>query len=312
MNHCDHLKIRYVKLHFTVEFTDASELLPYKASALRGGMGEMLLRGNCVRDRNCDECDFAPECLVRRIMYSKMEIQPAFMSSGDSVGYVIECEDYRERYEAGDRMEFSMILFGKTIVYFAQILNAFYALGMQGLGKEQSRFRIVSVTNSKREPIMSGNDIDMSRYRIQTVADYVRYRRRQIDKGDLPYEIRFQSPLSLKYRQNELREFIPDAIIEAVARRIYILDCFEGIESDLTDRGFLAKLPTLDVTNERHKVIKVKRYSNHKKSAMFLEGIEGVLGLSTIPEELLDMLLAGELIHIGKNTSFGFGRYRVM
>ena len=308
----DHLKIRYVKLHFKVEFTESTDLLPYKASALRGGMGEMLLRANCVRDRNCDECDFEPECIVRRIMYSKMEIRPAFMSSGDSVGYVIECEDYREHFEAGDTMDFAVLLFGRTIVYFAQILNAFYALGMQGIGKNRSRFRIVSVTNSMREPIMSGSDIDMSRYRIQTVEDYIPYRRRRIRENPLTGVIKFQSPLSLKFRQNELREFVPEAIIEATARRVYILDCFEGIESDLTNRDWLDALPKPEVVYESHRIVRVKRYSNHQKSAMSLEGIEGEIRLSDISGDLLDLLLAGELVHIGKNTSFGFGRYRLM
>ena len=52
------MQIRYIKLHFTVMLlTDA--LLPAdKVSALRGGMGEMLLRANCVRDRSFKSCDF--------------------------------------------------------------------------------------------------------------------------------------------------------------------------------------------------------------------------------------------------------------
>lgn len=303
--------IRYVKLHFTVEYIEDTTTPRYKASALRGGMGEMLLRANCVRDRKCETCDFESECIVRRTMYSKMEIQPAFMSSGDSVGYVIECEDYREEYSAGDRMEFSLILFGKTIVYFSQYLNSFYALGVQGLGKEHSRFRIISVTNSKREPIMNGNDIDMSRYRIQTVSEYIQYRKHQISKKPLENKLRFQSPLSLKYRQEELKEFLIEAIIEATARRVYMLDCFEGIESNLTDREYIDLLPIPQTISEQHRTVKIKRYSNHQKSAMYLDGIEGEIELEDIPDEILDLLLAGELIHIGKNTSFGFGRLRI-
>ena len=42
------LQIRYVKLHFTIEMLEDTVLPKYKASALRGGIGEMLLRANCV------------------------------------------------------------------------------------------------------------------------------------------------------------------------------------------------------------------------------------------------------------------------
>ena len=47
------LKIRYIKLHFTVSMLEDTELPVEKVSALRGGMGEMLLRPNCVRAREC-------------------------------------------------------------------------------------------------------------------------------------------------------------------------------------------------------------------------------------------------------------------
>jgi len=94
--------IKYIKLHFSVRFTEDSVLPLNKTSALRGGMGEMLLRACCIKDRKCESCEFESECIVRRIMYSKMEIRPSFMTSGDSVGYVIECEDYREEVKKGD------------------------------------------------------------------------------------------------------------------------------------------------------------------------------------------------------------------
>ena len=44
---------------------------------------------------------------------------------------------------------------------------------------------------------------------------------------------------------------------------------------------------------------------------MILHGIEGQMALETIDEEVLPVLLAGELVHVGKNSRFGFGRYQV-
>ena len=56
--------IRYTKLTFTIEFTEDTMLPKQKVSAIRGGIGEMLLRANCVRRRECEGCDFADECIV--------------------------------------------------------------------------------------------------------------------------------------------------------------------------------------------------------------------------------------------------------
>ena len=44
---------------------------------------------------------------------------------------------------------------------------------------------------------------------------------------------------------------------------------------------------------------------------MVLKGIEGQLQMKEVVAETIPLLLAGELLHIGKNTSFGFGRYKL-
>ena len=154
-----YLGIRYTKLYFIVEFLEKTELVREKASALRGGMGEMLLRAHCIADRNCDACGFDGECIVQRTMYSKFTQVPASMHPGDSVGYIMLCTDARRRFEPGDKMEFTLTLIGKNIVYFSQYLNALHALGMSGLGKNKSHYRIVSVKNVYREQILEGNNI---------------------------------------------------------------------------------------------------------------------------------------------------------
>lgn len=300
--------IRYVKLHFTLKIIEDTVMPRYKASAIRGGMGEMLLRSNCIRDRRCEYCDFESECIVRRTMYSKMEIQPEFMSSGDSVGYVTECEDYREEFREGDELTFNLLLFGKSIVYFSQYLNALYALGVNGIGKDHSRFQIISVRNTMNKDLLKGNDINMAEYKVVTIEDYVAYRRRQIAKRRLIGEIKFRTPLTVKYRGEEIREFDIEPIYEAAKRRVYMLDCFEGIDSDVMEHK--PEMPK--VIGEDHHKASMRRYSNHQESAMMLHGIQGSLTLDEIPDEMLDVLLAGELMHIGKNTSFGFGRYRII
>ena len=299
--------IRYVKLHFTFGITEDTILPRYKASAIRGGIGEMLLRANCIRDRDCDNCDFETECIVRRTMYSKMEIQPEFMSSGDSVGYVTECEDYREEFREGDELRFNLLLFGKSIVYFSQYLNAIYALGVDGIGKYHSRYRIISVKNTMNEDILMNNEIIMARYKVNSITDYIAFRRRQVKDKPLKGEIRFQTPVTVKYRGEIITNFAIEPIYEAAKRRVYILDCFEGIESDVMEQKPI--LPV--VKKEEHHNVSVRRYSNHQDNAMMLHGIQGSLTLENIPDGMLDVLFAGELMHIGKNTSFGFGRYRV-
>ena len=305
--------VRYVRLRFELQMTEDTELPTHKVSMLRGGMGQILLDVNCVHEPRgtCETCGFVDECLVRRIMYTKPIIQPERMSWIEGVGYVLECEDVRKLFHAGDTLSFRLILFGNAIVYLSQFLNAFITLGQRGIGKEHAHYRILSVMNTRGEALLSERGVQISRYHIHTLKDYILYRKRTLIEGTQGkkregFSILFRSPLCLKYENRILDHFDLPALAAAAARRIYILDCLEGILAQKVD---LREHPMPKIFDEIHHEIQVPRYSEHQKTKMVFHGIVGELRVGEMDEELLEILLAGELIHVGKNTSFGFGRY---
>lgn len=303
------LQIRYVKLHFKMMFQDDERLPVNKVSALRGGMGEMLLRANCIRDRQCGVCDFEEECMVRRTMYSKFKQRPEYVKEGgESIGYVLECENYHTYFRKGDLLEFQLLLFGNTIVYLNLFLQAFYALGQQGIGAEHAKFQVVSVTNTKKKELLSVGCIYMGNYTVQHVSDYVDFRLKQFGKKKAEGRMIFKTPLTLKYRGEFLQEFEMHALLESVKRRIYMMACYEGIQTDFFEEPS-GEVP--EILCQEHRFVQVKRYSSRHENFMLLKGIEGSIQTNGFPEDILYLLLAGELIHIGKNTSFGFGRYQI-
>ena len=309
------MRIRYIKLHFTLVILENGTLPRTKVSALRGGMGHALLMVNCIRDEYCEACDFSEDCLVQRMMYPKMKIRPDFMNTKDSDGFVIECEDTREWVHAGDELSFNLLLFGRTIVYFQQYLQAFYYFGMQGIGREHVRFQISKVTNAVGETLVEGSSIYKERYTVMLVSDYVRHRlasaevRKIVDRDCC--RLVFQSPLALKYHGEMQEHFLPEAIIAAIERRIFILNCYEGNEEYSKDIAALAEEHIPAVLNERVWPERVKRYSGTQNSKVAFNGIRGWCDLKGL-EDTIELLLAGELLHIGKNTSFGFGKFTLV
>lgn len=299
------LQIRYMKIHFGLFMAEDTCLPVNKVSAIRGGIGEMLLRSNCIRDRNCAVCDFKGECIVRRTMYSQFEEKPEFVTTGESVGYVIECENYQEEFFMGDVLEFQLLLFGKTIVYFSQFVQAVYQLGNVGIGREHSLFEIGFIRNTLGKDILRGQGICMDQCRVQTLWDYVRHRLTQNPGQEC--RIRFKTPVTLKYQGEFQQRLSLESFLPAVFRRIYILDCFENLGCGLMTWDE----PYPRVLEENSRLMTVRRYSSTQDQKMPLKGIKGEMRLSHIPGELMPALLAGEVLHIGKNTSFGFGKYRV-
>ena len=147
-------QVRFAVLNFTLVFSEDTALPVEKESALRGGIGEMLLRQHCIRDRNCENCSFCSACIVKNFMYAKYQKKPAFVTTGESIGFVIEAEHGKKWYEAGESFRFSLTLFGNTIVDMKPLVQASYMLGQVGLGEKKAKFQIAASENRKGEPIV--------------------------------------------------------------------------------------------------------------------------------------------------------------
>lgn len=300
----DRLNIRYLKLRFTLTMLDEAELPQAKASAFRGGMGEMLLRMNCVADRDCDQCGFAQVCIPRNMMYSRMAIEPKFAGTGDSVGYVVECEDTETYCVPGQELQFNLLLLGNNIAYFGQYLQAFAMLGMYGIGRDRARFEVTAVANSGRETLVQVNNVYKENIKIKTVGDYVHSRIRKQPQASC---LTFYTPLSVKYNGKMIERFDMEAIMTAASRRIYMLDCFENIDLPMLDASNHIPVQLSETARNAH----ISRYSSTHDERITLSGIRGRAEIAQPDETALALLYAGELLHIGKNTSFGFGRYGV-
>lgn len=296
--------IPYIRLCFQAELLADSCLPASKTPALRGGMGEMLLRQNCVSDKDCGKCRFSKACIVSHTFYTPMEKRPHYMTGPESVGYLIECTDTRTEFSKGSCFEFSLLLFGDSIVFFNIYLQAFCQLGMVGLGKDKACFRISRVSNTQGKPIVYGNEVNMSHYRIGTIGNYIKYREQKLRNEEGVWTLTFITPLAMKHQQKYMNCFDAEAVVKGAARRMQMLNYYTEIEADLPDFSEYPQIRTQTVRRQN-----VRRYSATQDSHMTLRGITGKIVFERMPQECVEYLIAGELTHIGKNTSFGFGKY---
>lgn len=77
-------------------------------------------------------------------------------------------------------------------------------------------------------------------------------------------------------------------------------------QEEMTEMEYI---PQIEVKKCFYK--EISRYSSTQKKKMPLSGIEGEFILHEPDEEMLWYLLAGEILHVGKYSSFGFGKYIV-
>lgn len=197
----DALDIRYVDLQFTLQFIENTTLPEHKASALRGGMGQMLMTQNCIGDRVCENCSFENECTVRRIMYAKYEIQPWFGGDSESLGYIIECRNGLTEFAQGDEMEFHLFLFGKAIAHFGQCLQAFYMLGQRGIGKNHAKFLITRVADQDGNCIVEDGGVCLQNLSAANVSSYASGRLETIKNTVRRNTVAFLTPVTIQYNK---------------------------------------------------------------------------------------------------------------
>ena len=295
----ENLNIRYLKLHFFIQFHEESHVYRHKPSALRGGIGNVLLNKYCLKDQKCVSCNFKGDCIARQILYGKFKIKPPSVTEGESIGYVIECEDYRELIPSHGILRFQMLLFGNTISYWRMIVEAVDELGRMGLCRADSKFGLIKVTNTIGDIIFRNGEFFPKQAEVKTVKDYVDYRLRTTKET----RVIFHTNTNITYHGEMLMQMQEKPLMAAISRRIFFLNCYEGIETNSV------KMRIPEIIDQDMKFGENRRYSNRTETAMYLKGIRGRVDFNDIDDDTYAMMLAGELVHIGKDTSFGSGRY---
>lgn len=301
--------IRFTQMRIKLAFQETCSLPSYKVSAIRGGLGQMLMAQNCIRDGACHECNFVSSCIVRNIMYSPFKIKPPSVTSEESMGYVIDCTDTRERYKAGDSFLVRFTLFGDTISYIMPVIYALTALGYAGLGKEQARFQITEIINRYQKPILRNGTINLKNVLIETVEQYVDERMSHRNaEGGVHLKIKLLSPCAVKYQGQFLEEFNGCSLVMSMLQKLYHYRLYEGNEAQ---KEYWEKEEFPIICRQHMKKVTIPRYSTTQEKKMYFNGIQGELWLAECNERLQRLLYATEILHLGKNTRFGFGKIQV-
>lgn len=179
------------------------------------------------------------------------------------------------------------------------MLNLFYQilfdLGKEGVGKLGIHYEVDTKVSLK-----SGTLRDFACLKI-------------IDDGDKDIVIDFYTPTTLRaYGGNFLTTWSADAFARNLSQRLNAL-C-NALNEDLPEQwnisAFIDSFKTLNtVVNVQMK--NRLRTSSRQHQQIDYSGFIGQVYLKKVPLEILCFLLAGEQIAVGKNTTFGSGRYRI-
>ena len=299
------LPIARYRLNFSV--THDLQLPPYAASTLRGVFGHALLSAACTCTTR--QISHLPSCPYAQIFEpAPCTDLPSSVRQNPPPPYLIETPLFAPtHFPAGADYAFDLVLFGLTrhslpliAAVFAQAFAKGLGAGNTGKG-ELTSIAVQQADGSFLTISEHGSPIERHNNSIRLPERY-------------PTQARIQllTPLRIQQKGKILREteLTQEIFLRQLLRRYLTLahlhwhnhtDTAE-LSSQIGGQGFPPQLSW----HEYH------RFSNRQRQITPLSGLIGTWQLTNLPPAFSQMLYIGQWLHLGKETVFGNGQYRII
>jgi len=225
-------------------------------------------------------------------------------------------------FSAGESLEFSMILIGKATSFWAQVVVAVRLLAEYGLGEKRIPFSLVKAFAHDEH----GNRLKVFDAEMKTISGYgigpvslsaiagLRVNEMQnllSAEKDKVLEIEFLTPTRIRNTQRNAAPISFQDIIRKITERLEFLAFLHPMHSQKIDyRPLTQQAAGFSVVSDNIKHYIFEQYSNAQASKTRRECFLGKISYKGDGvEAFLPFLVAGELLNVGANTSYGFGKY---
>ncbi len=299
----DALRLPVIRVWLELEVEDPTLLPRYLFSPLRGVLGAQLKRLSCVARRyeTCLDCPLSQHCAYGYIFETP---RPEEADRLRLYPYLPHPFTFTPSYPApaSPRVVIGLTLVGRGIQYFPHFVLAFEAAGKRGLGEKRVPFRLAGIRDHRhRRPLYQGGQLAPPEL-------YEEFPKRPCSHLRLV----FHTPVTLRYHGQLVtpQTFAFHVLVRNLLRRLSSLSYFHaGQALDVDFKGLIAQAEEVRTVAQDLRLVTIRRYSARQKQVMPLRGLVGEVRFQGEITPFTPLLQAGELVHVGKNTSFGFGYY---
>jgi len=309
-------------------------ILPrYKGSTFRGGFGNSFRRIVCLNKKwNCRECILKEKCIYSYIFETPSPQDIIYQNKNSYISHPFVLEpplEEKELYTKEERIFFWLILIGKAIEYLPYFVFVFDELGKLGIGKGRGKYLLERVESySIRKSEISedvqkeGNIVYNGKDRI-FFNDFPMITGRQVEEISNSFQdtgkitLDFLTPTRIKFQNKLVSELKFPLLIRNLFRRISTLAYFHSDNLlDLKYPELIKEAEDVTTIDSQLSWYDWERYSARQDSKMKLGGFKGRITFQEnktgLLKKFLSFILLGEYTHIGKGTSFGLGKYKII
>lgn len=293
------------KFQFEIVAKDELFLPQYKGSTFRGSFGHALKKTVCVTSKLvCTDCLLKESCAYAYIFDTENE-------RGEQVShpFIIEPPMTEKRiFPKGENLFFNLILLGDAIDYLPYLVYAFKRVGNYGIGKGRGKYWIKEITygdNGTKKKIYE----DTSQ-KLDSNFSPINYYQIKAEKAK-KIKIHFQTPTALKVNGKLTLDVDAEVIIKSIIRRLKSLSHYHnGREDSFFDFDW-SLLDKVKITEKNLEWYRWQRYSGRQDAKIRFEGFVGDIMIEGPLTKLTPWLRLGEMVHIGRGTVYGMGKYIV-
>lgn len=312
----------------TLKSKEIARLPAFLGSTLRGAFGHALKAAVCiVNHRDCSRCIVADRCVYPYLFetlasennnqHGQQLPHPFVLApplpAGSKPG------DYQQ-FKLEDELNFELTLMGRAIDYLPYIVYAVSQMAEKGFGlQHRSSFKLSEVfcldTHTPSKIYDSETEKLSTPTTTRTLADLVDARLESfssLNSTELTLEI--TTPTRIRVNNDLQAELSFSLLIRNILRRVTMLSKHHGQSEWQPEFAALIQLAeSVETYSSKMTWWDFERYSNRQQTRMKLGGFIGQITYSGLAlNALLPLLIAGEILHIGGNTSFGLGKYKIV
>jgi len=307
------------KYTFQCQFESPAMLPRFKGSTFRGVFGHALKKVVCVLKRQtCETCILRNRCLYAFVFESAAAPQEGVRTTSPPHPFVIEPPLSEQTFfPAGSVLSFDLLLFGKVNHDLPYFIYAIDSMGQIGIGKtvdgQKGKFTLTSVFSN-------GNLIYSHTDKIlrtpHTQEDELAYPVQPVNILTEPERVTmvFETPLRIKF-ENRLTSELPfHVLVRAMLRRAdSLFASFAQSQCPSIDyRALLQEAEQVRITDNQLKWFDWKRYSIRQEQQMLMGGLTGSVTYEGNIDRFMQLIEFCSTVHIGKQTSFGLGKFSVL
>lgn len=302
---------------FIIEAEDELYLPYFKGSTFRGAFGNTFRRLVCALKReDCKNCILKQSCIYSYIFETSpaegQELSKIKKYQSIPRPFIIEPPlNNGKIYKNGSQLDFSVIVIGKAIQYVPYFIYTFHQCGDTGIGKGRGKFKLVSVfTDGKQIYTRDKSEVKIVPPKIIQIPEDVDFE--NSEEEELTLE--FLTPARIKHKRDLVVELDFSILIKALLIRLNFLNFYHVEEREATFdyKKYIAKAKEIVIKENNTYWWDWERYSSRQKGKMKLGGICGKITYKGNIKPFMPYIKAGELLHVGKGTSFGLGKYAIL